>query len=336
MLTKGLFDLQVNGYAGVDFNDVTLTPADIDRAMEAMLDSGVTGCLPTLITAPLDILRERFRVLDAAVRESRLGRSMIPGYHLEGPFLNPAEGYAGCHPAEAMLEADVGLVLCIEEGLSRPILLATLAPERPGAIDLAKSLLAMGKTVSMGHSAAGFKDVRAAADAGVSLSTHLGNGLPQQLPKLENTVLAQLAEPRLRACLIADGCHMSPEALGALITLKGIGNCILVTDAVSAAAGAAGNYQFADMEVVYEGEGAAFQPGKSHLAGSALSLDDAVRNIEKWGIADPSDATRMASRHPRAAIARSLARYGISLDAGEVSWNSALEPKVLSRGGVTA
>ena len=120
--------------------------------------------------------------------------------------------------------------------VSIPILLVTLAPERAGATGFIAGLTQRGKVGAMAHSSAGFADVTAAADAGMTLSTHLGNGLPQQLPKLENTLLAQLAEPRLTACLIADGHHMSPAALAALIRLKGLDNCILVTDAVLGAA----------------------------------------------------------------------------------------------------
>ena len=105
MITGGLFDLQVNGFAGIDFNDAGLTPDALDHALEAMIATGVTLCLPTLITADPATLTARFRALDAAVADSRLGPLMVPGYHLEGPFLNPAEGYAGCHPPAAMTTA---------------------------------------------------------------------------------------------------------------------------------------------------------------------------------------------------------------------------------------
>src|SRR5690349_18540719 len=98
MQSSGLFDLQVNGFAGIDFNAETIGPDEIDSALEAMLATGVTRCLPTLITAPAGVLAERFAALDRAVAKSELGPIMVPGYHLEGPFLNPADGYAGCHP----------------------------------------------------------------------------------------------------------------------------------------------------------------------------------------------------------------------------------------------
>src|ERR1700742_2244261 len=106
MESAGLIDLQVNGFAGVDFNDAGLTAETLDHALEAMLRSGVTTCLPTLITAAEACLADRLRALDSAVATSRLGPLMVPGFHLEGPFLNPAPGYAGCHPAAAMVQPD--------------------------------------------------------------------------------------------------------------------------------------------------------------------------------------------------------------------------------------
>lgn len=332
MISSGLFDVQVNGYAGVDFNDIRLTPAAFDQALEAMLADGVTGCLPTLITAMPDTLRERFRVLDHAVQHSRLGRLMVPGYHLEGPFLNAGPGYCGCHPPTAMSDPDLGLIDELDALLSRPILMVTLAPERHGGIAAIEALRRQGKTVAIGHSAAGYADVAAAAHAGATLSTHLGNGLPQELPKLENTLLAQLAEPGLKATLIADGHHLSPEALVALIRLKGVENCILTTDAVVAAAAPPGRYRFAGMEIERNGDGVVRAPGAIGLAGSALRLDAAVRNLVEWGITDVAVALRMASEQPRAALAYSLSHYRIQLIPGQVRWNAALEPEVLAPG----
>ena len=335
MITDGLFDLQVNGYAGVDFNDPSITPEKVDHALKAMLDDGVTGCLPTIITAQPEELTERFLALDSALAASRLGPRMAPGYHLEGPFLNSAPGYHGCHPPDAMSDPDIGLIDGLDAKLSRPILLVTLAPERKGAIAMVQALSKAGKAVAVAHSAASFADIDAAADAGLSLSTHLGNGLPQHLPKLENTLLAQLGEPRLTACLIADGHHLPPDVLRALIRLKGKDRCILVTDAVLAASAEPGPYRFAGMDVVLSEHGAVTVPGGTGLAGSALRLDQAVRNIVDWSIAEPEAAVDMASSQARAALKTALTHAGLVIDPGKITWNSALEPKVLAAGDVT-
>jgi N-acetylglucosamine-6-phosphate deacetylase len=335
MRTPGLVDLQVNGFAGVDFNSGTITAAELDRALEAMLANGVATCLPTIITAHPQELEERFCALDKAVTESRLGPLMCPGYHLEGPFLNPAAGYAGCHPPGAMTAAKADLVAHLEAGLSRPILMVTLAPEAAGGLALVARLAQAGKVVAIGHSAADFETAEAAADAGATLSTHLGNGLPQQLHKLVNPLFAQLAEDRLMAGFIADGIHIHPKALKSLIRAKGPERSILVTDAVVAAGAAPGRYSFAGMPVDLAEDGSVRQPGGTSLAGSALKLDEAVRNVVAWGIATPEEAVAMASTHALACIAGALATAGIDLPESEVDWSPELRVRSVRIGDLT-
>jgi N-acetylglucosamine-6-phosphate deacetylase len=328
MISGGLVDLQVNGFGGVDFNAAgdagPLIAAALDVALEAMLATGVTCCLPTVITATPETLRARLRTLDAAVAESRLGPLMCPGYHLEGPFLNATEGFAGCHPPEAMIPPDYALVEELEAGLSRPILLLTLAAELPGAEACIRAAHAGGKLVAIGHSNATFEHVARAAATGANLSTHLGNGLPQVLPKLANPIFAQLAEDRLHAGFIADGIHLPPPALKAMIRAKGPGRAFLVTDATAAAAVPAGIYPFAGMRVERSADGTVRMPGGRYLAGSSLCLDAAVRNLVEWGIATPEEAIAMASSVPAGLLAPALAAHGIALPDSEAEWSPAL------------
>ncbi|MFN3670838.1 MAG: N-acetylglucosamine-6-phosphate deacetylase [Bosea sp. (in: a-proteobacteria)] len=333
MISPGLVDLQVNGFAGVDFNSAALTAAALDHALEAMLATGVTTCLPTIITAHPDELVARFRALDAAVTGSRLGAAMCPGYHLEGPFLNPAAGYCGCHPPDAMTAADAALVARLQGLVARPILMVTLAPEVVGALDLIRMLSRRGVIVALGHTAADFGQIAAAADAGASLSTHLGNGMPQLAHKLENPIFAQLAEDRLQASFIADGIHLHPLALKSLLRAKGLARAILVTDAVSGAAAAPGHHRFAGMDIERTEVGA-IRLATGALAGSALCLDQAVRNLVAWGLATPQQALAMASDHPLALLAPALTAHGLPLPAAEVRWSAALTVAGLRIGSV--
>ena len=334
MRTAGLIDLQVNGFAGIDFNSGTVTPSQIDHALEAMLATGVTLCLPTIITAHPAELDQRFRALDAAIQVSRLGPLMCPGYHLEGPFLNPSAGYAGCHPPEAMTAADPNLVERLESRLCRPILMVTLAPEIEGVQRLVSGLVRAGRVVALGHTAADFDAVAAAAQAGATLSTHLGNGMPQQLHKLVNPIFAQLAEDRLWASFIADGIHLHPKALRSLLRAKGLHRSILVTDAVSAAASKPGRYPFAGMMVELRDDGSVRQPGAASLAGSALCLDQAVRNLVAWGLASAVEAVAMASDYPFAALEPALRARGMTLDRGKVEWSHDLTVTRIRLGGI--
>jgi N-acetylglucosamine-6-phosphate deacetylase len=324
MITRGLADIQVNGFAGVDFNDPELKPDALDHALEAMLASGVTTCLPTIITARRNELETRFAALDGAVRQSRLGPLMCPGYHLEGPFLNPADGFSGCHPAEAMTAADPELVTALQGMIERPILLVTVAPEIAGGIDFIKAMHAANRLVSIGHSSATNRIVTAAADAGAGLSTHLGNGLPQILPKLDNPLFAQLAEDRLLATFIADGIHMPPHVLKSLIRAKGFERSALVTDAVAAAAAPAGTYAFAGMKVDRSEDGTVSRSGATGLAGSSLRLDDAVRNLVHWNIATFGQAVEMASERLLQVLAPVLTAHGVKLADSEVEWSRSM------------
>src|SRR4051794_18836419 len=303
MQSPGLFDLQVNGYAGVDFNDSGLTAERLDHALEAMRQAGVTQCLPTLITATEAELRGRLQALDAAVADSRLGPLMVPGYHLEGPFLSPEPGFHGCHPREAMVTPDVGLLERVIQGVRVPVRLLTLAPEREGAEAVIRWAASRKILVAIGHSDARAQVVARAVAAGAGMSTHLGNGLPASLPKLDNPIMAQLGEDRLWAGFIADGVHVPVPALRAMLRAKGWERSVLVTDAVAGAAAAPGRYGFAGM-VIDVGADGTVRNEAGTLAGSALRLDQAVRNLVAWGICDLAQAVALASVNPARLLGR--------------------------------
>lgn len=326
MRSPGLFDLQVNGFAGVDFNDAGLTADELDHALEAMLRTGVTRCLPTIISATADELGARFAALDEAVVTSRLGPAMVPGYHLEGPFLSAQQGYRGCHPASAMRDADPALVTALDQLVSRPILLVTLAPEVGNAVSFTRWAAGRGKVIALGHTAATRSEVAACVDAGARLSTHLGNGLAHMQHKFANPMMAQLSDPRLHASFIADGIHIPAEVLCVLARARTLPQSILVSDAVAAAAAPAGRYGFAGMVIERDQEGRVTSGAAGTLAGSALTLDVAVRNVVAWGIASPEEAIAMASLAPSRLMSGALVAGGGSDRAGSVEWTDDLQP----------
>lgn len=329
MQTNGLLDLQVNGYAGIDFNDAALTPDALDHALSAMRRAGVTQCLPTLITAPTDTLGARFAALDRAVANSRFGPAMVPGFHLEGPFLNPSPASAGCHPPAAMTHADPTLLTRLQAGLRRPILLFTLAPEIPGAQDTIRAARAQGTLVALGHTMATATHITGAIAAGATLSTHLGNALSAPIHKFDNPLTAQLAEDSLTASFIADGIHIPPAALKIFLRAKTLPRSILVTDATAAAAAPAGMYDFAGMRIERASDGSVRVPGGATLAGSALTLDQAVRNLIIWRLATPAEAIALASDNPAAILAPALAAHGIADNPGSLDWDDNLIPRIV-------
>lgn len=162
-----------------------------------------------------------------------------------------------------------------------------------------RGLAIRGKCVAVGHSSIGHAQLQLAVSAGVSLCTHLGNGIPQTLPKLDNSLQAQLSCDALHASFIADGLHIPPFALKNLLRAKTIPRSILVTDAMSAAAcECPGIYPFAGVMVECAEDGTVRQPGSNNLAGSSLTLDRAVRNLATWKLAHFDEAVAMASVHP--------------------------------------
>lgn len=296
--TLALVDLQANGFAGVDFNDPRLDTAQLDRALAAMARTGVGICLPTLITAPVERLEQCFRALEAGCAGSSLAKAMVPGYHLEGPFLSPLDGYCGCHPPSAMRPADIGLFDRLNAAAGGRIRLVTIAPEVEGAMALARHARGLGIAVAIGHTAADRATIAAAAEAGATLSTHLGNGTPKVLPRNDSTVMAQLAEDRLHASFIADGIHIPADTLRVYMRAKELRRCVLVTDATAAAAAEPGNYTLGPVAIRRLPDGSVRDGATPGLAGSALTLDRAVCNVAAWLGLDLPQAAGLARDAP--------------------------------------
>jgi N-acetylglucosamine-6-phosphate deacetylase len=223
-----------------------------------------------------------------------------------------------------MTAADPALVSHLQSLIQRPILLVTVAPEVSGGLDFIGAMHRDNRLISIGHSSARHDIITASANAGAGLSTHLGNGLPQILPKLDNALFAQLSEDRLLATFIADGIHIPPHALKALIRAKGLSRSALVTDAVAAAMAPAGTYDFAGMRVERSADGVVRQPGADGLAGSALCLDQAVRNLVLWNIATFDEAIDMASTRLLNVLAPTLQAHKVVLPETEVHWSEAM------------
>ncbi len=298
LITPGFLDLQVNGFAGIDFNSPGLTAESLDHVLEAMLRTGVTRCLPTLITAPVDELEERFRALVAAMAGSRHAERRVAGFHLEGPFLSPLEGYRGCHPAECMRPADPESFDRLQAAADGRIRLVTVAPEVAGAPALIDHLRGQGVAVALGHTAADAAAIADAAARGARLSTHLGNGTPRMLHKHDNVIVHQLGDDRLMASFIADGYHVRPAVLKSYLRAKEVSRSILVTDAVAAAVAPPGDYRLGRVAVRRGEAPVVTVPGTSDLAGSALTLDRAARNVLAWTDYRFDDVFAMARANP--------------------------------------
>jgi N-acetylglucosamine-6-phosphate deacetylase len=288
----GLFDLQVNGFRSVDFNNPLTTAEDVSRAIEAMRETGVTRFLPTLITSSF----ERFAKCAKALNGTR--HPEIVGIHMEGPYISPEDGPRGAHPREHVHAASIDDFTRRQEAAGGKIKLLTLAPETAGAMPLTEHLVASGIRVAIGHTAASPEQIRDAVNAGATLSTHLGNGCANLLPRHPNVIWEQLANDDLFASLIVDGHHLPPATVKAMVRAKTSKRILLVSDAVAAAGCAPGTYELNGEPVVLSEDGRVSKPGQPWLAGSALTLDRAVTNTVKFTGLPLEDVLPLASAQP--------------------------------------
>ena len=271
----GLFDLQVNGFAGVDFNNPAATIDQVFSALEAMMATGVTRCLPTLISSSL----EQFAQCASTILS--VDHPTFAGLHMEGPYLSPLDGPRGVHPLSHLRAASVEDFDRRQEAAEGNIRMVTLAPEVPGALTLIEYLVRHGLRVALGHTAATPQQIRDAVRAGATLSTHLGNGCQMNMPRHPNIIWEQLAQDELEASLIVDGHHLPPATVRAMIRAKQPSRIILITDAMAAAGCGPGNYELNGEPVVVNVDGRVTPIGKPWLAGSTLTLDRAVVNTVK-------------------------------------------------------
>lgn len=288
----GFFDLQVNGFAGVDFNNPNVSPEQVQHALAAVHATGVTRLLPTLITSAFENFARCARTL------ARIKDPAIAGIHMEGPYIAAADGPRGAHPRPDVRAAALDDFQRRQEAAEGRIVLVTLAPEVDGAIPLIEHLVAAGIRVAIGHTAATPEQIRDALRAGATLSTHLGNGCAGVLPRHPNFIWEQLAADELMTSLIVDGHHLPPATVKTMIRAKTSARTILVTDAVAAAGQPPGVYDMGGTKVTLSADGRVRDAVGWWLAGSALTLDQAVANTVKFTGLSIDDVLPMASTQP--------------------------------------
>jgi N-acetylglucosamine-6-phosphate deacetylase len=288
----GLFDLQVNGFGGVDFNGPDLTADRVHEAFELMRATGVTRCLPTLITSSFERFAANARVL------GRVASPAMAGIHMEGPYLSPEDGARGAHPREHVAPASIDDFERRQDAAGGRIALVTLAPEVPGAAPLIRHLVDSGVRVAIGHTAATPDEIALAIAAGATLATHLGNGCPQTLPRHPNVIWELLAADAIVASLIVDGHHLPSATVKSMVRAKGPRRTILVTDATAAAGRAPGRYTIGDIACELGVDGRVSLPGTPYLAGSALTLDRAIGNTARFTGLPLDEVIPMASTIP--------------------------------------
>jgi N-acetylglucosamine-6-phosphate deacetylase len=297
-VAPGLFDIHINGFAGVDFQNPATTADDLARAAREQFRHGTTQFLVTIVSEAHDRMSACFRGV-ARAREERpeLARA-IPGFHLEGPYISAEDGPRGGHYANAVRLPSWEEFQRFQEAAAGLIKLVTVAPELPGILRFIEQAVASGVVVGLGHTAASARQIADAVAAGATVATHLGNGSHAVLPRHANYIQAQLAEDRLMAAFIADGHHLPPYVVKNFIRAKGLDRSILVTDAVPPAGMPPGVYRYGRVEVEAKPDGLICLPGTPYLFGAATTLENCVANAAAWAGISLADALRMAAGNP--------------------------------------
>jgi len=301
----GLIDLQINGINGIDFNTPSLTQEDIVSATHYLLSQGITTFFPTVITNSDENILDIVHTINQACISNPIVNDCIGGIHLEGPFISPADGAKGAHDAKYIKAPDWDLFRKFQEAAGGKIKIVTIAPEWEGACSFIKKCRDQRVIVSMGHSMANTAQINNAVKAGMTLSTHLGNGIPLMLPRHPNMIWDQLAADELYACIITDGIHIPDSFIKVVIKNKGKA-AIIVSDATCFAGMPPGEYKnHIGGSVMVDGEKRVSLKGSPGLlAGAGKSLLENVATLINHNLATLSEAWQMASTNVAEMLAK--------------------------------
>jgi N-acetylglucosamine-6-phosphate deacetylase len=299
-IAPGFFDNQVNGFAGVSFafGESDLTPEGIKLATSELWKKGVTTYFPTLTTNSQKVLVTNFKLLANAVNDDKLLGS-IPGFHLEGPYINPEDGFRGAHPKQFVRLPDWNEFMEMYTASGENILQVTISPEMEGAQEFIKKCTEKGIVVAVGHHNANKEQLNLAVKNGAKISTHLGNGCANMINRHYNPFWSQLANDDLMISIICDGFHLLPEEIQVFYKVKGVDKTIITSDVTSYAALPPGQYKTQTGETIeLTPEGKLHYPAQQVLYGSASPITKGVGYVMKVTGCSLADAIQMASTNP--------------------------------------
>jgi N-acetylglucosamine-6-phosphate deacetylase len=298
-------DLQVNGFAGVDFNSDDLTADGLHHACIEARRHGTAQFLATVITDSLPAMERRLRRLADLRERDELALECVAGLHVEGPFLNESPGFIGAHPAKEARVGDVESASRLLDAGRGLVKLVTLAPERDPDFAVTRFLAGNGIVVSAGHCDPTLDQLRVAIDAGLTMFTHLGNGCPMQLGRHDNVIQRALSlADRLWLCFIVDGAHVPLFALANYFRAAGLDRSIAVTDAISAAGLGPGRHKFGPWDLEIGDDLIAWGPNRAHLVGSTATMNRITDNLRALGLGE-ADVDRLTVTNPRRALGMS-------------------------------
>lgn len=297
MARKEFVDLQINGYMGVDFSDPALTETSFLKCAESIFESGTCLFLPTVITSSEDLYKRNIDLIYNAVHSHGL-KDKIPGLHLEGPFISPEPGAVGAHNPAYVSSPKKEYLDRLISFAPDFIKILTVAPEREGALELIGYAASKGIKVSMGHNLATTKDIADGAKAGACLITHMGNGIPNMIPRHQNPIWAALSCDKATAMIITDGHHLPAEVIKCFIRVKGVDKIIVTSDAASVGGLPPGKYSSLGNDAVLEPNGLFHNPVKKCLVGSSASVKKCMDYLASLEILSDDELDKVGYYNP--------------------------------------
>ena len=297
-------DLQINGYAGVDFNTPALSVEAVKTVTERLVADGTAGYLPTFVTGDPAVVCANLQVVAQARRRYACCEKAILGVHLEGPFISPELGAVGTHPIEWVRPPSREAFDRYQEASGGLVKLVTVAAEIPGMPSFVKEISEQGVTVSLGHMMARTAaDIEPCVAAGAQAFTHLGNGIPNQIPRHDNIIFTARAEDRMSVMFIPDGHHLPLSVLKVYTRAVPLSRLIAVSDAQYPAGMPPGHYPCCGADAVLEPNGLLWNPARNCLVGATTPMAKMMAYLQAPAIGlSPADCRVIGHDNPLALI----------------------------------
>lgn len=304
-LSPGFIDIHNHGNTGHDIMDST--EETLDKIGEFHIKNGATSYLGTIITSSYDNIITSIKNITNYKNKKTL--SQLLGIHLEGPFFSILR--KGAQPEKYIKEPDIEIVKDFVELAKNKLKMVSIAPEFNGAIEIISYLKEKNITIAMAHSNATFNEAKKGINYGVTVATHLFNGMREFNHREPGIIGAALTDDRVYCELIYDRIHLHDETVKIALKTKGVDKIVLVSDAMRAAGLEDGEYELGGQKVIVNNGAARLENGG--LAGSTLNLKDAVYNMVSMLNIPIQDAVRMASLSPAKAIGVSKHKGSIEI-----------------------
>ena len=298
MKINGFVDIQNNGWMGTDFSEKGLSADRVKEVTRDLVSKGTIAYCPTVITTAPETYEGNLRAIVEAKKDPEIGGHIL-GIHLEGPFLSPEPGAIGAHPREHIRNPDIAVFDQFQEWAQGNVKILTVAPEQPGCEELIRHVVNSGVAVSMGHHLASDEDMARAVDAGASLCTHFGNGIPNDINRHNNPLWWLLASDDISCLFITDGHHLPADLIKVALRSKGIEHFIVTSDASPLAGMPAGHYKiFGDLPVAIDETGLIYSEHSQSLAGSHSTILECMNHLAGLDLMTEADLLKVGIENP--------------------------------------